>query len=72
MPRFIQIDATLINIDTIDRIDDAVNLGGCTLVVGNTRFAVKETANNVITKLAQAEAGELPSLTAAEVTPQIY
>jgi hypothetical protein len=72
MPRFIRIDAALINIDTIDRIDDALNPGGCTLVVANARFAIKETVDNVIKKLAQAEAGELPLLTAAEATPQIY
>jgi uncharacterized protein YlzI (FlbEa/FlbD family) len=72
MPRFVQIDAALINIETIDRIDDALNPDGCTVVVGNARFAVKETVDQVIKKLAQAEVGELPRLTAAEVTPQIY
>lgn len=72
MPRFIWIDAALINIDTIDRIDDALNPDGCTLVVASARFAVKETVDNVIKKLAQAETGELPVLSAAEVTPQIY
>jgi hypothetical protein len=36
------------------------------------RFAIKETADQAIKRLLQAEDGGLPTLTAEEVRPQMY
>jgi hypothetical protein len=43
MPRLIRIDAALINIDTIDRIDDALNPGR--LHLGRRESAVRRKRN---------------------------
>ena len=73
MPRFIQISATFLNIDTIERIDDGLEPPGCTLALRNgTRIRVEENAHQVITKLAEAVRGLLPLLTHADGSPRIF
>jgi hypothetical protein len=59
---FIQIDSAVFNIARIDRIDDANNAAGCTLVIDTVRFQLTETRDQVIAKIRLAEKGEVPIL----------
>ena len=58
MAYFIQISSNHYNVATIERIDEAADLGGCTLVFRNgDKVRVEEDVRQVIDGLAQAEAG---------------
>jgi uncharacterized protein YlzI (FlbEa/FlbD family) len=67
MPYFIQISSNHYDIATIERIDEAVDLGGCTLVFRNgDKVRVEEDVREVIDGLAQAEAGRTVVLTSPQ------
>jgi uncharacterized protein YlzI (FlbEa/FlbD family) len=72
MPYFIQISSNHYNVATIERIDEAADLGGCTLVLRNgDKVRVEEDVRQVIDSLAQAEAGRTVVLTAPQPPPRV-
>jgi uncharacterized protein YlzI (FlbEa/FlbD family) len=72
MPYFIQISSNHYNIATIERIDEAADLGGCTLVFRNgDKVRVEEDVRQVIDGLAQAEAGRTVVLTSPQPPPRV-